>query len=471
MLARRAALAAACFAASPGAWAAQVLSSGQTLAGERFEWQAAYDFRPDGTYGEYTINLQAGRSYEIFTSSAAGGDTRDTYLYVMKPSGLKAAEDDDSGGDYQAKVVYRPSTSGAYTVRLRAWTRGTGGSCSLTFREVDAVPPPTLAAPGERRPLLPDLMPWRKPGTYMYDAIIVQSGGRAFLRFSNAPTNIGDGPFEIWGEVAPDGRTIAHQRVYWSDGGYEDRLAGEFVFDGHEGHNHFHFADFAGYRLRAVAAGLGVGPVLRVSEKVSFALLDVAAYDRSLPGAPPHPVYDRPEGQDSHQGVSIGWADVYGRELADQGIDVTGIPDGQYWLESEIDPNNRLLEKAHSNNVGRLLVELGDGTVHVIGQPPSPPEQPTPQEPTPEPGVAVFPNPWRADRHNGRPITFPAQGVSEMSLYTVTGRQVRVLQPSGDFVRWDLSNATGERVPSGYYLYMLKYRDGRMAKGWLAVIR
>jgi hypothetical protein len=63
-------------------------------------------------------------------------------------------------------------------------------------------------------------------------------------------------------------------------------------------------------------------------------------------------------GADEYLGISVGWADVYARNLSGQWIDVTGLADGQYWLESEIDPFNLLDETDDTNNITRVLVDL-----------------------------------------------------------------------------------------------------------------
>jgi hypothetical protein len=57
-------------------------------------------------------------------------------------------------------------------------------------------------------------------------------------------------------------------------------------------------------------------------------------------------------------GISVGWADVYQRSIPRQWIEVTGLPNGQYWLEVEIDPYGLLQETDNSNNVTRVLVDL-----------------------------------------------------------------------------------------------------------------
>ena len=177
---------------------------------------------------------------------------------------------------------------------------------------------------------------------------------RTLLRLSTAVANIGEGPVEIFGEeVNTDGAQNVFQRIYDSDDNFTDRLAGTFVF--HSEHGHIHFDRYAEYRLRAVTPDHGLGDVVASGEKVSFCLLDSVAHDTALAGAPATPQY---AGCGQVQGVSVGWADVYGLHLPDQWIDITDIANGHYWLEVVVDPENRLAEADETNNVGRVLIEL-----------------------------------------------------------------------------------------------------------------
>jgi hypothetical protein len=219
--------------------------------------------------------------------------------------------------------------------------------------------------------LYPDLFSWAKPGAYMYDVQIDKSQGGRLLRFSTASTNKGAGPFELRATVESDGTTTATQRIYDDQGGYTERIAGTFVFSGHEGHNHFHFADFANYRLRAVLANNGIGNTIRTSDKISFAMMDITPYDLSLPGAPANRVYLAPGSSLDPQGVSVGWADVYDRSLGGQWIDIAGVPDGEYWLEVTIDPSDRIAESDETNNTAYLKVILKGNRARTTSEQPS----------------------------------------------------------------------------------------------------
>ena len=101
----------------------------------------------------------------------------------------------------------------------------------------------------------------------------------------------------------------------------------------------------------------GVGAIVAEGAKTSFCVIDLAVYDNSLPN------FDS-DGQfhscgSTTQGLSVGWVDVYNKTLAGQNIDITGVPDGVYWLESEADPDDHILEKNEANNVTRIKVTVG----------------------------------------------------------------------------------------------------------------
>lgn len=186
----------------------------------------------------------------------------------------------------------------------------------------------------------------------------VTNGDRVLLRFANGTPNIGEGALHVVGVLPanPDGTQNVNQRVFRDDATHYDRPAGRFEF--HPGHDHVHLEDWAIYRLREYLPGGGVGEVLRESGKTSFCLLDSAPHDPALPGYPLVRVY-RSCGE-LFQGISVGWVDIYAKDLIGQNIDVAGLPAGTYWLESEVDPENHILELDEGNNLARIPVELGE---------------------------------------------------------------------------------------------------------------
>lgn len=230
---------------------------------------------------------------------------------------------------------------------------------------------PLMALAGDPEPvdLLPDII--TNPAT-LTDTEIVDNvvSGRIHLRLSNSTPNIGDGPLEVYGvEPKHDGEGDAtqpvNQRIYRSDDSYYDREAGFFEY--HPEHHHTHLQDWSRYRLREILPNDGVGDVVAEGDKTSFCLLDSRVYDKTLPGAPPSSVFrDCDQGT---QGISVGYEDLYSKELPDQWIDITDVPDGEYWLESETDAGNVILEKDETNNSARVkvIIDKGDTGPNLMG--------------------------------------------------------------------------------------------------------
>jgi len=179
--------------------------------------------------------------------------------------------------------------------------------------------------------------------------------GTTLLRFSTATANNGMGRLEIRGGaiISPTQRQV-NQRIYRSDGTFYDRFAGTFTY--HSSHGHVHFDDWSTYRLRTITEDGGVGEVVVEGAKESFCLFDLFVYDLDNPFIPFPPFYGT---CGFVQGISPGWGDVYDLELPDQWVDITGVPDGFYWLEAEVDPLDRILESDETNNASRIRLWIG----------------------------------------------------------------------------------------------------------------
>ena len=186
--------------------------------------------------------------------------------------------------------------------------------------------------------------------------VVTGSDGLLYLRFSTVSWNNGLGALElIAGDPDSANTQKVFQRIYSINGSYRDVLAGSFVW--HEGHNHFHFDDYALYTLQGA-------PGARTSAKTTFCVMDTSRVDTKLPGASKRAIYKTCGA--IKQGMSVGWGDQYGYQLAGQAIDITGLPNGDYNLKIEIDPNHRLTELDTSDNISNVLLRLTNGTVTVI---------------------------------------------------------------------------------------------------------
>ena len=204
--------------------------------------------------------------------------------------------------------------------------------------------------------LLPDII--TDPND-MQNWYIQNSGGNRYLRLSNGTANAGAGKLYLYGgTIINSTQREVIQRIYRTDNTFWERPAGTFVH--HPTHGHIHFEEWAQYSIREVLPGNGVGDVVAQGAKTSFCILDLGVYNSSLPGFPPGGQFN--SCGTSIQGLSVGWKDVYSAGLDGQQININGVPDGTYWLESEVDPFNRVLESNENNNVHRILITIGTPT-------------------------------------------------------------------------------------------------------------
>jgi hypothetical protein len=65
-------------------------------------------------------------------------------------------------------------------------------------------------------------------------------------------------------------------------------------------------------------------------------------------------------------GISAGWADVYNWFLADQYIEITGVPDGEYILETVANPARTVHETTLEDNTARVTIRLTGDTVELV---------------------------------------------------------------------------------------------------------
>ena len=66
------------------------------------------------------------------------------------------------------------------------------------------------------------------------------------------------------------------------------------------------------------------------------------------------------------QGISVCWADVYFPGLSGQWIDITGVRDGEYVLENEVNDKHFMTETDYSNNSAAVTIEIQGGIPSVL---------------------------------------------------------------------------------------------------------
>ena len=221
--------------------------------------------------------------------------------------------------------------------------------------------------------LLPDLQT-SSPGDFR---VQVTASGQRRLRFANEVPNTGSGAAEFIPKAedcnrdgnAGNDRT-AYQRLYEdaNGNGYFERsidtsytMAWAGCMRYHAAHGHWHFEGFARYELRR----LSDRALVASSQKVSFCLIDSVRRYPDLSGSPGSRYYDQC-GKNRSQGISVGWADVYGAGLPGQWIVVNGVPNGEYCVVSTADPLRRIVETDDSNNVGTRAIRMTGNTVTTL---------------------------------------------------------------------------------------------------------
>ena len=148
-------------------------------------------------------------------------------------------------------------------------------------------------------------------------------GQRTLLRFDTVTPNLGPGDIFL-------GNPVGNPEFVWS-----------------QCHMHYHFEQYADYRLLDMA-----GHLVAQGHKQAFCLVDL--FHPPGLGGDSHPQFTNC----GFQGITAGWADVYDRELDCQWIDVTGVPSGQYVLQVTINPAHVIAEHNYDNNTGTAEVTI-----------------------------------------------------------------------------------------------------------------
>ncbi|BFO16130.1 hypothetical protein SHKM778_25180 [Streptomyces sp. KM77-8] len=154
----------------------------------------------------------------------------------------------------------------------------------------------------------------------------------------------------------------AYQYFYDTDGkqvGYTP--TGGMEWDPRPGHMHWHFLDFASYRLLSADQKETVR-----SGKEAFCLANTDAVDYTVKNAHWHPTntdLSTACGQENSISVrevlDVGSGDTYTQDLPGQSFDITDLPNGTYYIQVLANPENRLKETDHSNNSALREVILG----------------------------------------------------------------------------------------------------------------
>lgn len=192
---------------------------------------------------------------------------------------------------------------------------------------------------------------------------IVPQEGRDYLQFAANVWNAGPSPLVLDGFRRSGEDIMDAYQYFYDDEGAQVGYAptGTMEWDAREGHHHWHFTDFASYRLLNADQSEAVR-----SQKEAFCLAATDAIDYTVKNA-----NWKPENTDLHTAcgqqtslavrevLDVGSGDTYLQYLPGQSFDVTDLPNGTYYVQVIANPDHNLYESNLDNNVSLREVILG----------------------------------------------------------------------------------------------------------------
>jgi hypothetical protein len=210
-------------------------------------------------------------------------------------------------------------------------------------------------------PVYPDLVA-DPPGAPMLEIYDDGGGPRLLMRFDGFVHNAGLGALEVRA-TRPSAATVMNvrQRVYDSSAGPVDLVGPQVLFETDDDHDHWHLKNIARYSLWNAEGTAEVAP----AQKAGFCLVDLQRMEGNRPFAYSVEANNfcgqrQPNASSVIMGVSAGWRDIYGQELAFQWVDVSDVAPGSYRLKAEVDPEGVIRE---SNEVNPPSLAAGQAVV------------------------------------------------------------------------------------------------------------
>jgi hypothetical protein len=165
--------------------------------------------------------------------------------------------------------------------------------------------------------------------------------GRDFLDFGATVWDAGPAPMVVEGFRRTGTNVMdAWQTFYRGDKPVARAPVGTLEYDSDPGHEHWHFTQFATYRL----LGSDKHEVVR-SQKEGFCLAPTDAIDLTVAGAVWNPGtigLSSACGDASaiwiRETLPTGWGDTYYQSLPGQSFDITDLPNGTYFIQVQADP-------------------------------------------------------------------------------------------------------------------------------------
>jgi hypothetical protein len=273
-------------------------------------------------------------------------------------------------GHYQVTVSitrpYRtlfdiPDEAGVSTVGVTvvSGTPRCGDSCD-GLGSSDQPPPRLPAAPTLTSPdpdTLPDLVPLPS-----FSIGTGSGGGRDFLAFAANVWVAGRSPLDIQGYRRVGTDIMDAYQYFYRDGQVVGQApVGTLEWDPEEGHQHWHFTEFVAYSLlddtgQGVARSHKQGFCLAPTDAINLLLLDATMRPDTLGF---HSVCGDETSLWVRETLPLGWGDTYFQAIPGQSFDITGVPNGTYYIAVRANPTGVLFEADTSNNLTLRKVILG----------------------------------------------------------------------------------------------------------------
>jgi Domain of unknown function (DUF4082)/Bacterial Ig domain/Fibronectin type III domain/Lysyl oxidase len=308
------------------------------------------------------VKATAGSSGANVTWSAPanGGSTITSYTVTPYAGSTAAPASTVSGSPPATSTTITGLSNGtSYTFTVAATNAiGTGAASA----------PSNAVTPSSAPIAYPDLQLLMPTG----NIYIVGNGGSRTLEFSHIAWDAGAGPLEIRPSYnSATGISQGFQALYTSPS------PGVWSFD--------HTVPIVGpmiwkppsdYRfpmdrfwLYNSASGGGVGSLAATSPKVDFCMTS-DVHVGGVPNTPnnngyPSSACSSPTGT---LGLTVGWGDQYDATDGGEGINISGLPNGVYWLRGEADPYHYLTESNSSNNITDTKLQIEGEAVKVLEQ-------------------------------------------------------------------------------------------------------
>lgn len=187
-------------------------------------------------------------------------------------------------------------------------------------------------------------------------------GKRDFLDFGATVWDAGPAPMVIEGFRRRGSNVMDAFQYLYRDGSIVGKApAGTLLYDPRPGHEHWHFQQFAAYRLLDSAKS---NPI--ISHKEAFCLAPTDGIDLTVPGAEWNPEsvgFFSQCGQATsiwtRETLPAGWGDTYFQGLPGQSFNITNLANGTYFIQVQANPMGVIHEGNTSNDTTYRKVILG----------------------------------------------------------------------------------------------------------------